>query len=227
MRFTDADYDVSRECILSTFPFRHLLFGEDSLLSGEDVNRLLRTFPAEALGPISTRTTGGDKSYQVANMPAFDRGVWKLRLDDLDSHWQQLLKYLSGPSYARALGHALGLASGPLAVEIRLTSYTTGGWMSRHTDRPEKAFSHNIYLCPGWRSDWGGTLALYESADSAEATTVFVPGAGTSLAFARSATSWHEVLPVTGTAPMPRRAILVHGYHVPARPPGSVLREDF
>ena len=41
---------------------------------------------------------------------------------------------------------------------------------------------------------------------------VFLPGAGTSLAFARTDRSWHEVLPVSEAAPAPRRALLLHGY---------------
>ena len=213
MRFTEPGYELAREGVSTDQPFRHCVFGETSLLDAAAVQRLMATFPGENLGVESTRLAGGDKSYHVTNLPVYDRGRWQVALTDFDPAWQQLLTYLVSAEYAASMAAALDLGSGWFDVEVRITSYSAGGWMSRHTDRPEKAFSHNVYLCPGWQPDWGGTLALYADAETTEPAKVFVPGAGTSLAFARSDDSWHEVLAVSERAERPRRAVLVHGYH--------------
>jgi len=58
----------------------------------------------------------------------------------------------------------------------------------------------------------GSELYLYSSETGAGPAAVSVPGPGTSLAFARSDRSWHEVMVVSAQAPQPRRAVLVTGY---------------
>jgi Rps23 Pro-64 3,4-dihydroxylase Tpa1-like proline 4-hydroxylase len=193
-------------------PFRYVTFGPDTLLSGADVDRLVETFPGDQIMAPAHRSHGSDKTYFTRTVTLHELGQWSPKLASLDESWRDLLSWLADSSYLTDLARLLQLAPEPVQLEIRATEYTGGGWMSRHTDRPEKLFSQNLYLCPGWQSEWGGGLALYGDALAEEPATTFVPGAGTSVAFARSDQSWHEVLPVSASARRPRRAVLVHGY---------------
>lgn len=218
MATTDVGFDLGRPAEIADHPFRHVCFGEDDGLSAAEVALLLEAFPgADALAG-SRRTAGGDKTYSVRTATVHDSGRWTPVLDELHPRWQGFLRQLVDSDYRHRLAALLGLPPGPVELEVRLAEYPRGGWMSRHTDRPEKLFSQNIYLCPGWRPDWGGGLALYADEHDPDPVTVFVPGAGNSLAFARTDRSWHEVLPVSPAAPTPRRTVLVHGYRdVPDR----------
>jgi Rps23 Pro-64 3,4-dihydroxylase Tpa1-like proline 4-hydroxylase len=212
VRFLAPDFDITDHGVTRYKPFRHRTFDENTLLTRQAVDSLIETFPERLMDTTKTRLRGGDKTYRVTNLTVHDRGRWLIGLDRLPQPWRPVVDYLAGGDYAASIVAALGLRPSRVAVELRLTSYPTGGWMSRHTDRPEKLFSHNIYLCPDWHADWGGALILYASATAAAPAAEFVPGAGTSIAFARSDESWHEVAPVSPRAPQPRRAILVHGY---------------
>lgn len=205
-------FDIGKAAVVSGTPFLHCSLGEETLLSRAAVLKLLESWPASTFLTSSQRITGGDKTFRTNTATILIGSRWCFPLEQLSSGWHDFLDYLAGIDYRQNLARVLQIPDGPIELEIRLTEYPRGGWMSRHTDRPEKLFSHNIYLCPDWRPTWGGGLALYDDATSAEPCTVCVPGAGTSLAFARSDRSWHEVLPVSGSALWPRRAVLIHGY---------------
>jgi hypothetical protein len=213
MPYRDSDFRFAELAVRSDIPFPHLIFGENALLSSAAVGELVETFP-DILAP-SRRLSGGDKTYATNTIRVHLSGTWQVPVGQLPPCWRDFLLYLADSSYRDDLARSVGV-SGPIDLELRLTEYPAGGWMSRHTDRPDKLFSHNIYLCPGWLSEWGGGLALYDSASTSEPSAVYLPGDGTSLAFARSDRSWHEVMPVSGHAVLPRRAVLVHGYRRPA-----------
>lgn len=198
-------------------PFRHVTFAEGDLLPRAFVDRLLDTFPDQRTLVPSRRSSGSDKTYAVNTVTLYHSGNRSAVLDRVDPSWREFTSYLIDSTYREELAALLGVPPGPIDLELRLTEYPTGGWMSRHTDRPEKLFSQNIYLCPEWSPDWGGGLALYSDEHGGSPETVFLPGAGTSLAFARSNRSWHEVLAVSERAAAPRRALLVHGYRAAAR----------
>jgi hypothetical protein len=205
-------FDLAGAATVSEHPFRHVRFAEAGGLAAGEVDRLLEVFPAEGVVAGSRRTAGGGKTYSVRTATVHHRGRWTPVLDELHPRWRDFLGHLVESDYRHRLAALLGIPPGPVELELRLAEYPRGGWMSRHTDRPDKLFSQNIYLCPGWRRDWGGGLALYEDEHVPDPVAVFVPGAGNSLAFARTDQSWHEVLPVSPQAPIPRRTVLVHGY---------------
>lgn len=209
-RPTGTEIDPAAVAQLRAEPFPHAVFGADTLLSGAEVARLVATAPVAPT--TSRRAAGGDKTYEVTMLTLYDRGSWAPQLSELDASWRSLAHRFADTGYAERLAGLLGVPPGPVELELRLTEYRVGGWMSRHTDRPDKLFSQNIYLCPDWSPAWGGGLALYADEHQPDAAAVFVPGAGTSLAFARSDRSWHEVLPVAADAALPRRALLLHGY---------------
>ncbi len=214
MLFDRAVHDVVGAAETCRTPYLHCVFPPDSIVSREEVTALLDHFPEDAMRAPRLRTTGTDKDYFVAHLDVYDRGRWATPLADLPEAWRPFVRYLLSDRYAEAIKCLLELGDAPIDIEIRISRYPRGGWMSRHTDRPNKVFSHNIYLCPGWRPVWGGALALYDSQDAPGAARVVMPGAGNSVAFRRSDDSWHEVLPVTDDAEQPRCAVLVHGYYV-------------
>jgi len=193
-------------------PFQHVVFGAGTLLSARLHDELLGTFPSDGVLRGSRRVAGGDKTYQVRMATLYLRGGWSPALAAMAEAWRLLARHLVDSDYRYELAGLLGLGRPRIELELRLTEYASGGWMSRHTDRPDKLFSQNIYFCPQWNEQWGGGLALYAGEHEAEPASTFMPGAGTSLAFARTDRSWHEVLPVSAGRHPPRRALLVHGY---------------
>jgi 2-oxoglutarate-Fe(II)-dependent oxygenase superfamily protein len=212
MPYQTTEFDLDKSAVVSGIPFLHCTLGEETILSRAAVSELLDSWPDSTFLASTQRTTGGDKTFRTNTATVLIGSRWCFPLEQLSSCWRNFLDYLAGPRYRQNLARVLKAPDGPIELEIRLTEYPRGGWMSRHTDRPEKLFSHNIYLCPDWQASWGGGLALYGNATASEPYTTYVPGAGTSLAFARSEHSWHEVLPVSDSARRPRRAVLVHAY---------------
>jgi SM-20-related protein len=209
MSYQDPDYALADLAVSSDVPFPHLKFRENTLLTSVAAAELADSFP-DIVAP-TRRLTGGDKTYVTNTVVVYFKETWHAAIDQMPTCWRRFLAYLVESGYREELARSFDI-QGEIDLELRLTEYPVGGWMSRHTDRPEKLFSHNIYLCQGWLPEWGGGLALYDSASAGEPADVFMPGNGTSLAFVRSDSSWHEVMPVLENARRPRRAILVHGY---------------
>lgn len=193
-------------------PFRHARFAEYSGLSRTELDELVAAFPLEEPLRASGRRRCGDKTYAMLTVTVHRAGRWTTATADLAPRLQEFLAGLVESDYRHRLAQLLGVPPGPVGLEVRLAVYPRGGWMSRHTDRPDKLFSQNIYLCPGWSADWGGDLALYGEEHAAEPAGVVLPGAGNSVAFARSTRSWHEVRPVLPAARRPRRTVLIHGH---------------
>ena len=188
--------------------------GEHELLCEHDFRHLHETFPSELL-VLGNRDehAGSDKTYTVHARTLHDRGSWQVDPANLPAAWTRLVAELVTGDYQSTLLAALGIEPGRVRrVELRLAEYRVGGWMSRHTDRPDKVYSHLIYFCPGWRPDWRGDLTFYADEHTHVALTSLLPGAGISVAFARTDSSWHEVMPVAGHAEQTRRTLLLHGY---------------
>lgn len=215
MLFEHTGHGVTRTGLVYRKPFRHCEFPQGSIVSRDEVAVLLRHFPEDLMRAPTLRTSGTDKNYLVSHLDVFDRGRWATPLPDLPPDWRLLVGYLVGPDYLAMIRKVLGLGDIAMVIEVRISRYPRAGWMSRHTDRPDKVFSHNIYLCPDWDPTWGGELALYDDAHATEPARTVLPGAGNSIAFRRSDDSWHEVMPVAEAASWPRCAVLVHGYHAP------------
>lgn len=194
-----------------TRPFPHVVLGPGALLGAAATARLTATFPAHLLRTARHRD-GGDKTYTVHALTLHRHGTPAPVLDGLDPVWRAAVNRLTDPAHGALMLRLLGLPAAPLDIEVRLTEYRHGGWMSRHTDRADKAFSQNLYLCPGWLPHWGGGLGLYPTETAPEPAATFLPGDGNSLAFARSEHSWHEVFPVDARARAPRRALLLHAH---------------
>lgn len=203
--------DPRHSAVLRRQPFEHVVHNSGALLPIDTVAQLMQTFPHDRLTERWSRP-GGDKSYRVRTSTLYDAHGPTALLADLPLCWRDVVGAITATAYGSTMADLLKLTSVPARWEIRLSEYSHGGCMSRHTDRPDKLFSQNIYLCPRWEADWGGELALYDGPASAHPVVVFPPGPGVSLAFARSDHSWHEVRHVSQACQAPRRALLVHAY---------------
>ncbi|MFP5023493.1 2OG-Fe(II) oxygenase family protein [Pseudonocardia phyllosphaerae] len=118
---------------------------------------------------------------------------------------------LMGSEYRKAIADYL---QQPIAeaLEIRLVRHKVGDWISPHTDRADKLFSHILYFNPTWQVEWGGCLQILRSSDPDSAVATVIPNLGASVLLARSPESWHQVTAVRGDAPVRERSsLLVHG----------------
>lgn len=207
---------------VASWPFPHLRYAPGDLLSQAEAETLSAEFPSAALTDSARRGPG--KSYQVRVLPLHGEDGWRAgALGQLSPGWRALARRLVTPEHLRPVCDHLGLTAcgvtpASLWIELRPAEYVAGGWMSRHTDRADKAFSQVLYFCPGWRPGWGGGLAMYHSQHAKRPAVLVEPGAGNAVAFARSDESWHEVLPVSEQALTPRRTLLLHAYHRSPRP---------
>jgi 2OG-Fe(II) oxygenase superfamily len=188
-------------------PFRHAVGAVDEARAA----RLADAFPRWMLRE-SSRMAGGGKTYRVRAQSVYDHGRWLVDRGPLGTEWSGFLDECLVPDRITDLAGLLDLPGVPGRIELRLTEYTGGGWMSRHTDRPDKAFSQLVYFSPGWHREWGGELALFGNETARAPARVLYPGGGNVVAFARSERSWHEVRPVRENAEAARRALLIHGY---------------
>jgi 2-oxoglutarate-Fe(II)-dependent oxygenase superfamily protein len=198
-------------------PFRHVRYAAGSLIDWAEGRQLAAEFPSLKLSHSERR--GHSKSYRVRVLPLHGECGWRPDVFGLLSpRWCAFVERLVTPKHLRSVCELLGLVTrgvvpDGLWVELRLAEYVTGGWMSRHTDRADKAFSQIFYFCPDWQPSWGGGLALYDSEHAEIPATLIEPGCGNAVAFVRSDTSWHEVLPVSVQAQASRRTLLVHAYY--------------
>ncbi|MDS0139290.1 MULTISPECIES: 2OG-Fe(II) oxygenase family protein [unclassified Amycolatopsis] len=129
---------------------------------------------------------------------------------DLTEVWRRLIADLTEGTYLRDVAALLRqpVASG---LEIRLVRHAGGDWLSPHTDRADKLFSHIFYFTRGWRAEWGGCLEILEGDDPASVAGRVVPELGASALLARADNSWHQVSRVRGAPPVDRTSLLVHG----------------
>lgn len=172
-------------------------------LDQESARLLRRSFPRNL--DLTIRGSGTDKTYIVSNKRILGvdgtrwtrSAAWNRFLDSvLRSDYHDYLSGISGASLRGAL------------VEVDVNAYGAGGYMSAHTDRPEKVLSHIIYLSPYWDDAWGGELALLDGAQGRVIRSVR-PEWPTSILLPRSDQSWHSVAPVALHSPTRRSTIQI------------------
>jgi len=191
------------DLVVDDSPYRHLHMSFA-------VSPYLETFPVTELIQ-SSRNSGSDKTYDVRVLQVLRSNTFDV--DSLPPGWRELVHEVAAPGNVSAICEALGVNESEVAdLEVRLASYHATGWMSRHTDGPDKVFSAIYYFGQGWQDEWGGDLRLYAAQDSEVAACKAFPQTGTGVAFARSDSSWHEVAPVAADSPRSRDTLLLHGY---------------
>jgi hypothetical protein len=192
------------------WPYRWLSTEDGQLLAPENAVQLACGFPDAAFTRYDESARRGRKSYRnfSRELVAPDGSAD----DHLPPLWRDLLADLLDPAYRRAVAELL--AQPPARrLEVRLVRHTAGDWLSPHTDRADKRFSHILYFNPGWQADWGGCLEILESHDANTVVARVVPRLGTSALLVRAVNSWHQVTAVAPGAAVSsdRMSLLVHG----------------
>jgi SM-20-related protein len=190
-------------------PFRWLRTEPGVLFDEADAARLSREFPTQSFVRREVDTPGSAKTYRNYSRALVGPDV-PAGAPQLPEIWQRLVAELLDDGYRDAVAKILGQP--PAAqLEIRLARHGRTDWLSPHTDRPDKAFSHLIYLNPQWHEEWGGCLQILASADPADVVAQVVPRLCVSPLFERTYYSWHQESAVAAAAPSDRISLLIHG----------------
>lgn len=200
----------TQRCALRHEPYTWLETRPDQIYAEATARRLLADFPADRFTRTDASAEGRAKTYRNYTRTLVAPGVLRPQPEPLPPLWRQLVTELSDVDYRRAVA---ALLAQPIAstLEIRLVRHGSGDWLSPHTDREDKLFSHVFYLNPGWREEWGGCLEILASADPVEPVARIVPELGVTSLLARCENSWHQVTKVTEAAAAERVSLLVHG----------------
>lgn len=196
------------ECQVSDEPFRWACTEPGQLLTPEYARELVRSVPTSGFRRIEAVGEERVKTYRNLSLELTStRGQVA---SGLSPSWKSLIQDLRSSTYRAQVGRLLGqqVAS---CVEIRLVRHRGGDWISPHTDRDDKLFSHIIYINPHWSSEWGGDLQLLSDNTGDHVAVSIAPVLGTSVIFARSDTSWHQVSKVKNGITLDRTSILIHG----------------
>jgi Rps23 Pro-64 3,4-dihydroxylase Tpa1-like proline 4-hydroxylase len=191
-------------------PFRWLSTEPGELLSEEVAQELADSFPQSSFVRRDASQRPGHKSYRNFSRPLLQPDGSAVVPQALPLLWRQLLAELTAPAYR---GEVARLLDQPVArrMEVRLVKHAPGDWLSPHTDRADKLFSHIVYFNRCWREQWGGCLEILAGQDPTAVCGRIVPRLGASALLARADNSWHQVLPVAASAAPERLSLLIHG----------------
>lgn len=170
---------------------------------------LAENFPASGFARVTSQgSSRSDKVYSNFSSPIPSR----VPLHDigLAPIWQNLISDIRSESYTETISSILRQ---PLAsnLEIRLVRHAGGDWLSPHTDRQDKLFSHVLYFNKDWQEEWGGCFQILGSNNKDDVKFSVSPSLGTSVLLARSDSSWHQVSEVATAPCPPRMSLLIHG----------------
>jgi SM-20-related protein len=189
-------------------PFRWLDTAPGELFDTDTAAALERAFPVDGFHRADATGPQRSKTYRNYSRPLVDNGVRLAR--DTPPLWDTLVTDLCSAAYREQVASLLGQPVAR-AVEVRLVRHVGGDWLSPHTDRPDKAFSHIFYFNACWRSEWGGCLEILTRDDPSAVVARVRPALGTSVLMARADNSWHQVSAVSATKAPDRLSLLVHG----------------
>jgi hypothetical protein len=179
-----------------------------SFESIEAARELARSFPAE--GFWSLRSTTDERSWSYAARPLVILGADEpAPLSPLPPPWLDLVEDLLSPGYRDSLSELTGLDLGGASMEASAWRWDAEAHLSPHRDLPEKLLTHVFYLEPEWDARWGGCLRILGSSDESDCVEELPPALGTASVVVRGEGSWHSVTPVRGSAPRPRRNVIV------------------
>jgi len=189
-------------------PFTWLSTAPGEALSHETATRLRATFPEDGFRRKDATGQGREKSYRNYSRPLVVDSV--PLATDLPPLWQRLVGELTADDYRKDVAALLGQEVAR-TVEIRLVRHAGGDWLSPHTDRADKLFSHIFYFNPGWRAEWGGCLEILSGNDPDAVVARIPPELGATALLARADNSWHQVSRVAAQPAPERTSLLVHG----------------
>ena len=138
----------------------------------------------------------------AADFPNYDRsGFFPYLAEECGASVRQLVEDIRSPSFADALGNALGverLSQYPTIVTIRKLSKNSDGRI--HNDSKSKVVTALLYLNETWPNTSGGCFRFLSSPESFDHQVgdEVKPLYGTFAAFRRTENSWHGHPPYTG-----------------------------
>lgn len=173
-------------------------------LTETDRSALASGFPNNI--PLTERSHGSDKTYLVAcaNLQSPNDPC----VEAPNESYAALERLVSSTSYRKALEAVAGESLLTAQIEIALTRYEAGFFMSPHTDSANKIVTHIIYLSNSWSKSDGGLLRLISHCKEC-ADVLIVPRWPRSVILPRAENSWHEVTIVNDRATAARPAIQV------------------
>ncbi len=189
-------------------PFPWLATAPGEICESAIADQLAASFPDEGFVRIDAAGDGRGKTYRNYSRPLVECS--EVQPGQLPGIWGDLLSDLTSAQYRTQIAILLGQPAAR-AIEARLVRHGHGDWLSPHTDRPDKVFSHILYFTPGWRADWGGCLEILSGSDPSSVVGQVVPELGASALMARTDNSWHQVAAVTAGDTPERRSLLIHG----------------
>ena len=211
LRIDISDQDVRntlRHQFVNAKPFEHLI------LDGVFNENLLALVALEfdALGKSGWRTVKNENQNFRRMPPDAQIGPASQLYYDM-IHSGRFVEFLS------AVTGIENLITDPTLQRSGLQEYPTGSWFGAHVDFNkhrstllDNELSLLTYLNRGWKSDFGGTLELWDTETQSRAVEI-VPEFGRSVLLRHSTKSYHGLSkPVNAPDGRPRRAIAAYYY---------------
>jgi len=169
---------------------------------------LIDTFPTHDFWQIAGHD--GEKSYTYDARPLVIAGADRApRLSPMSDAWEETVADLLSPRYREALGQMLGMSLDGAVMEANVWRWPNSAHLGPHLDMRHKLVTHIYYLNAGWNAWWGGCLRVLRSKDEGDLTAEIEPRLGNASILVRSERSWHTVTPVSASAPVPRRSLII------------------
>lgn len=197
------------------YPFTWLATDPGVVFDDEVALALAESFPVTGMVRHDKSASCDPDSKQYKNLSRtlhHPHSCDDAELSDLSDVWEAFLTDLRSVEYCRIVSELLKQPVAE-AVELRAVLHTPGDWLSPHTDRADKLFSHIFYFNREWHQDWGGCLEILESEDPCSVVRRIVPRLGASVLMARASNSWHQVGRVPPEIARSRLSLVVHGLH--------------
>jgi len=170
-------------------------------------NQLCNEYPSVDFTHCETLSQA--KTYSMYMRQLFDSRKKNIKIDNLSECWSRFINELLSKEYQQALSHHTQKDLSQYAIEINCWQYPSGGWLSPHTDKPEKIISQLFYFNEQWQDAWGGEFRVLNSAEEDDIHEIIYPERNTSVILVRSNNSWHSVAPLTCPPHINRRLLQI------------------
>lgn len=150
-----------------------------------------------------------DKTYSMYMRQLCDTRKHDIDIDDLSESWSLLVRELKSKAYLQTLSDHAQHDLSQCDVEINCWQYASGGWLSPHTDKPEKVISQLFYFNEQWQDSWGGQFHVLNSENEDDIHETIYPDENTSVILVRSNNSWHSVAPLSCPSHITRRLVQI------------------
>lgn len=181
------DLSAFQHCIFSETPFKFFIL--NGILPLPITESLYRSIVFQKFD-LTKRVDGSDKTYQLYNALLVDHVSEELA-PDLPLVWQKILQDFLAPAYRHAVGEMIGENVSDCYIQIMMKLYQAGSYISMHTDDPEVALTHLLFLNPQYDFSNKGNLNLHDC--SGKVKVRIPPNFQTSIVFPRTDHSLHSV----------------------------------